>query len=798
MFRNYIKIAWRNLLKNKRSGLITIGGLAIGLTACMLILFYVAHEHSYDRFHKDASRIYKVEAQVTMGGDTLFMSAMNASVASSVTSSSPAVTSGLRLRSEYKPVLLKNTQNPGVQFSEPSFSYADANFFNFFSFKLKTGAEATVLEKPYSVVLTEAMAQKYFGAENPLGKTLSVKKDSTYLFTVTGVMENIPSNSSIHPDFIASINSLRTMSEYSLDFDKELFRLGSFPTFLKLSDSKAVVAVEHTMQELSLQANTEATDVYKLSPLTETHLKGRDSSTPKYINIFPLIALLILILAVVNYLSLSTARATLRAKEIGVRKVNGASRAGVAVQFYVESTLYVLLAFIASIVLGIVLKPWFFQMLGIQIDSSFFLNPSFLMMLGAILVFTIVVSGCYPALVMSAFNPVENIRNSRTSKMGGERLRKLCTTVQFIIAIALLISGVIIHQQLDYVRALDTGLNRSDLVMLPLQQTMGGNSIPFRNEIEALPEVTHTAVARYPMYGGYNMFFASTSLLPDGTGIPVFSVDEDYFNTLGVQWEQEPEDQRFFTKQDQVVINEAAIKKFQLGANPVGEHMTVGNSEIEIIGVVKDFHFQSLDNPIDALALFVTEKTNATSNILGKGGGCLYVRFQPNTPVQPLLEKLETIYQNYDAESPFEYQFLDDAFEAMFRSEERLSKVFSVFIVLAMLIAGMGLFALATFSAQQRIKEIGVRKVLGASTLQLTALLSVDFIKLVILAIVIAAPIAWYGMHQWLQDFSYKTPIHWWVFIVAGLGVVVFAISTVSYQALKAAISNPIKSLRSE
>ena len=271
MFRNYIKIAWRNLLKNKLSGIITIGGLAIGLTACTLILFYVAHERSYDSFHADADRMYTVEAQVSMGGDTIYMNAMNATVAALTENANPAVSSSLRLKAEYKPVILTNTQQPSTRFSEKDFNYADANFFDFFSFELLKGSKTEALIKPYSLVLSQDMAKKYFGNQNPIGESISVRKDSTYLFTVTGVMENTPSNSSIHPDFVASFSSMPTMNEYKRDFDSEAFRLGAFPTYLKLNNASDVNTVEKTMQELSTQGNTAATDVYSLSLLTEKY-----------------------------------------------------------------------------------------------------------------------------------------------------------------------------------------------------------------------------------------------------------------------------------------------------------------------------------------------------------------------------------------------------------------------------------------------------------------------------------------------------------------------------------------------
>ncbi|MAZ27622.1 MAG: hypothetical protein CL868_11170 [Cytophagaceae bacterium] len=798
MIRNYIKIAWRNLQRNKLYGFINIGGLALGLCACLLILFFVGHEKSYDTFHTDADRIFSMRASFKMGDNTMNMQAFNSVVGTMVQENSPAVEATVRMNNMYEPVVVGNRQFTGAKHAEKNFSFADANFFEFFSFDLLQGEKDKVLKKPYSLVISRKMARKYFGESQPIGQTLEVKIDSVYTFTVTGIAEDTRSNSTIQTDFIASLNSMRTIKKFDRDFEYSSFRGGSFPTFVKLKDSGTEAQVVKTINELSKQASEEADETYSLMNITQKHLTESSTGQSKYLKVFPLIALLIVLLALINYLSLSTARASLRAKEIGVRKVNGASRKSVALQFYVESTLYVVLAFFLAIVLTAALQSYFFDLLNIEIDTSFFLNGRFLITLGVLFMITVILTGLYPAVLMSSFNPIDNLRSKFSKKTGGITLRQTCTVVQFIIAVGLIISGLIIQQQINFMRNVDIGLNRSNVLMLPLQNTIGTNSTAFRNEVASLPQVQQTAVARQAMYRGYDIFFASSDGKNDDVALPIFSIDEHFLKTLQVQWKIKPEDLSRLSGEKTIIINTTTIKEFGLSPNPIGEKIHMGVEDYEIVGVTKDFNFSSLDAPIQPLALFTTSESNANTELLSARGGCIYVRFSPKTNLQNMLAKIEDIYAKYDKESPFEYEFMDDAFDATFRSEQRLAYIFNIFIVLTFVIAGMGLFGLATFTAQQKFKEIGIRKVLGASVYQITSLLSLGFLKLVCIAILIASPLAWYFMRDWLQDFTYRTQIEWWVFLLAGTITLFITILTVGFETIRAAMANPVKSLRSE
>ncbi|WP_228850402.1 ABC transporter permease [Aegicerativicinus sediminis] len=798
MLKNYFTIAWRNLIRNRLYSFINIGGLALGLSACILILFYVRHEKSYDSFLEDANRLFKIRAQMVMSGDTIYTQALNFSAADQLKEINPSVQSTLRLFSEYKPVVIKNPKSTTTQHSEINFRYADDNFFDFFSFKLLKGNPKAALKNPYSLVISEEMAQKYFGNENPIGQNLQIKKDSTYLFKVTGIIENSRSNSTISTDFIASINSHRTMVETKRNFEYSIFRGGAYPTYVKLNDINKVAQVEKSMNDLGSQTETGANDTYILTALTDQHLNYGKTSISKYLNIFPLVALLILLLALINYLSLSTARATLRSKEIGVRKVNGASRKNVAIQFYVESTVYVSLAFLLAILVAITLQPWFFSLLNLTIDQSFFLDKSFILLMVGLYGATILLTGLYPAVLMSSFNPIDNLRLKRYSNQGGISLRKACTVVQFVIAVGLIICGIIIHQQLSHMRQVDVGLNRSDLLMIPLQKTMGTNSTAFRNEIEQLPQVKSTAAADYPLYRGYNIFFASSGQGDDQISLPIFNIDESFFKTLGVKWKIAPSDETLLTAENKVIVNESTIKKFHLSPYPIGQSISLGNSKYDIVGLVENFHFSNIDAPIDALAMFVSDKSAANTTLLGELGGCLFVKFQSNTDLQGMVSRMESIHSKFDAESPFEYEFLDDAFDNMFKSEKTLSYIFNIFIVITFIIAGMGLFGLAAFTAQQKIKEIGIRKVLGASVYQIASHLSFGFFKLVGVAILIAIPLAWYFMQDWLQDFKYKIEIEWWVFVLASFATLLITFLTVGFETIRASVVNPVKSLRTE
>jgi len=797
MIKNYIKIAWRNLLRHKLFSLINISGLAVGLAVCMLIMFYVAHEYSYDRFHKNANRIFTLTERFKLGAQDLQMEYTSYATASLIQQAEPLVAGTMRTYTPHNDVIVENPLNKQTRFSEGNMLFADENFFSFFSFKLLSGNAKSVFSKTFSIIISQSMAKKYFGNQNPVGKMLKITTDKAYLYEVTGVSENVPSNSSISFDFMAPNSSLKMMTESKQLFDSQYIQGGSFKTYLLLNHAEDKIKLDKSLQSLIKKNSNESNDKLLLTALPETHIKQGfdDSSNTKYLKIFPFVAGLILLLALVNYMSLSTARSTLRAKEVGVRKVTGASRKSLAMQFYVESALYACLSFTLGYILCVFFKSAFLNILQLKIDDSFFYSDTVLMSLTGLLLLTILIAGSYPSIILSAFKPVVTLKGKMSKHTGGITVRKIFTTLQFTISVALIICGIIIDRQLYYFRHTDTGVNRENVVMIPVSDKFGKQYQSFRKDVQALAGISQVATSHYPMYKGYDIFYLPGTGKGDGLAMPVLSVDQNFIPTLNIKWKIPPLSKDVLTRSKKIVLNEVAITKLKLPAKPIGRIIEFGgSSKYEIAGVVKNFNYTSLASTVGPLCMFVSSDTTNW----GLVGGCLFAKIKTHTNLPSLLSSIQSIYKKYDQDIPFNYTFMDDAFNQQYKAEERLASIFSIFTVLTILLAGMGLFGLAAFTIEQRTKEIGVRKILGASLSSIASLLSVDFLKLVLLSALIASPIAWWAMHGWLQNFAYRIHIQWWMFGAAGLLAVVVALITVSYHAIKAAIANPVNSLRSE
>ncbi|MDB5137278.1 MAG: FtsX-like permease family protein [Mucilaginibacter sp.] len=795
MIKNYIKIAWRNLIRQRLFSLINISGLAIGLAVCMLIMLYVAHEHSYDRFHKNANRIFALNDRLKMGGQEINMEYTSFVSGPLIKQGEPHVADYVRTRKVFRPVIVENAAIKNARFSEEKMFYADANFFNVFSFKLLSGSRSTVLNRPFSVVISQDIAKKYFGTQDAVGKMLKIKTDSTYSYLVTGVVENMPSNSSIDFNFLASNSSLNSMPEAKPFLASQIIQGGAFRTYLILKQAKDSAQVQRTIQSL-MKGKGEDKESLQLIALTDIHLNSNfgDTSNTKYLKIFPFVAGLILLLALVNYMSLSTARFTLRAKEVGVRKVSGASRKSLAMQFYVESALFICLSFVLGYILCYSLKSSFLDILQLKIDTSFLYNGTVMLSLSGLFILTLLVAGSYPSIVLSAFKPVITLKGKMSKQAGGVIVRKVFTTLQFTISVGLIICGIIIDRQLYYFRHTDTGVNRENVLMVPISNSFGKQYQSFKSDVMSLAGVSQVATSHYPMYKGYDMFFMTNK--GESIGIPVLSVDQSFISTLNIKWKIPPVSLDIITVSKKVVINEAAISKLKLPANPIGRFVDFGGKQkYEIQGVVKDFNFSSLESAVAPLCMFVAPNTTAD---WGTDGGCLFAKIKPHANLPSLIESIHDTYKKYNTETPFSYTFMDDAFNEQYKAEDRLASIFSLFTGITILLAGMGLFGLAAFTIEQRTKEIGVRKILGASLSAIATLLSKDFLKLVLLAILIGSPIAWWAMNNWLQNFAYRIHVQWWMFASAGLLAIIIAVITVSYHALKAAIANPVNSLRSE
>ncbi|MDQ6843236.1 MAG: ABC transporter permease [Bacteroidota bacterium] len=797
MLKNYFKTAWKNLIRNKVYSTINILGLAIGLAVSMLIILYIEHESTYDTFHANANRIYWIQGKIKMGNDSIFMPLMSYASAPLTKQAEPSVESYVRLTKDFKTPILQNIQSPAFKFAEDKFLFADSNFFSFFSFKLLEGNKGKVLQVPFNVVISKTIAAKYFGNQTPIGKI--IRYNNAYNFTVTGVAEPAPSNSSINYDFVASISSLASFDTYKDLLKSQRVQLGAFSTYFLLHQPADAARIEIALQQLNRSTNTGqgSDERYLATPLTDTHLHANygDSANIKYLSVFPFVAALILLLALSNYISLSTAQATSRAKEIGVRKVLGAGRRSIAKQFFIESALYTGISFILAYFLCSIFQSSFFSFLQINIDSSFLLNPCLLLSFTGLFLVSLIMASLYPSILLSAYRPAKVLYGKFNKQGSGLPVRKFFTFFQFTISIVLIICGIIINKQIGFIRNTDTGVNKSNILMIPFSPSLGKHYKAFKEETGSVAGVRQITASQYPMYKGHDAYFTKAKNTNADVLLSVLSVNKNFISMLGLDWKIAPDDSLFYLKQNQIIINEEAISKLNLGNTPANEKITLGNTQYEVAGVLKDFNYETLQNKIGALSLFISSDT--ASN-WGASGGCLFVKIQAHVSVPVLLDKLKIIYAKYDSEKPFEYSFMDDAYDEMYKAENRLSKILGVFTALTIFIASLGLFGLATFMAVQRTKEIGIRKVLGASVGQIAALLSKDFIKLVLLALLVASPVAWYVMHQWLDGFAYRTNIYWWMFALAGIMAILIALLTVSFQAIKAAIANPVKSLRTE
>jgi putative ABC transport system permease protein len=801
MIRNYLKIAWRNIIKQKLFSLINITGLAVGLAVCMMIMLYVAHEMSYDHFHKNASRIFIPNASINVNGNQLNMDYTSYSSGPYVKESEPNVDDYSRTFGYHNTVIAYNPAIPQTKYSENNLLFADANFFSFFSFKLLSGEAGHLLDRPFTVVLSKDMAHKYFGDENPIGKTITLKTDSAYTYEVTGVAENSPSNSSIAYNFIASNSSLLKMKSAAQDIGGTAFTNGSFTTYLLLKSTadtgKLRPSLTQAMQKQQ-KGTPFADEKIALVPFINTHTDSNfgDTSNLKYLKIFPIVALLILVLALVNYMSLSTAKATLRAKEVGVRKVSGASRRSLAAQFYTESTLYAVLSFIVGYILCYTLKPWFLGILQLNIDNSFLYSPLVLLLMFGLLIVTILIAGSYPSIVLSGFNPIITLKGKFSKKAGGVTVRKIFTTLQFTISVCLIICGIVIDRQLYFFRHTDTGVNKENVLMIPVTGTMGKNYPAFKAEIQSLAGINSTATSHYGMFAGYDMYdIEGKDPNEQHTMLPSMAVGENFVKLLGLKWKFPPINSTSLNGNGKVILNELAAEKLHLPPNPVGATLKSGSDMLIVAGVLKNFNYTSMEYAQAPLGLFIAPDS---SSFWTRVGCNLFVKIDAHTNLPALLANIQSIYKKYDQDTPFSYTFMDEAFNAQYKAEDRLASIFSVFTVITIIIAALGLFGLAAFTIEQRTKEIGIRKVLGASVSSINQLLSKDFLKLVILSIVIASPIAWLAMHSWLEKFAYRITISWWMFAAAGVTAILISVVTVSYHAIRAAVTNPVESLRSE
>jgi len=797
MIRNYFKTAFRNLWKNKTSSVINIFGLTIGLCSCLLIGLYIQHELSYDSFQAKGDRIvrtimaYKFDggAEMKKGNFT------SARVAPRFKQVFPEIESATRMV-RYSRVVQYNDK----LVNENSFMYADPSFFNLFSFKLIRGEAANVLKAPNQVVLTESTAKRYFANEDPVGKVLKVGTDTT-LYQVTGVIQDCPSNSQIKFDFLSSWSSLGLADEEKSYWD------ANYTTYFLLKSKESIASLQAKVPAFMQKemVGQGATVNYELEPFNKIHLYSpyegfEPNNNITYIYILEAVALLMLAIACFTYVNLNTARSMERAREVGVRKVIGAGNTQLFWQFIGESVLLCTISTILSVLAAALLLPVFNQLSDKQLTIDAIFSIPFIAAALLLIVLVSFLAGTYPALILSNFQPVKVLKGSFKNTSSGQWVRKSLIVFQFSISVVLIISTFIMQKQLKYIQNRNLGYNRDQVLVLPMDNKMLAKVDLIKQELKSNSNVVSIARCSNPptnIVSGYNMRSAT---MPATQQIAVTAnvVDEDFVNTIGLQIltgsnlsQQDIKDASYddYKKNSfHFILNESAAR--ELGWTPeqaIGKRMFMDDTRPGYVkAVVKDFNFESMHNPIKPLVLFPEAR-----------GRMLLLKLKGNN-LQQTISSLETKWKQLVPYRPFEYHFLDEDFNRLYSSEMRLGKVLTVFASIAIALACLGLLGLSAYATKQRIKEIGIRKVLGASVGNIAGLLSIDFVKLVFIAIIISTPVAWWMMNKWLLSFAYKTEMNWWIFAMAGICAIAIALITISIQSVKSALANPVKSLRSE
>ena len=836
MLKNYFKIIWRNLIREKQFTFLNILGLTIGITSCFMIGLYVYNESTYDTFHENGDRIYRVNQSYIWGDWNKQYASTGPNVAEALKADAPEFEKITRMLDAGAQTMRRKSENQDRDlFKEKKAFLAEENFFEVFSFQFKEGDVQTALNEPMSMVITEEMAQRYFGNEDALGKQLEVREsnDQWSTFTVTAVLENLPKNSHLEFDVLMSLSTIQSR----LDRQNWLWAWTGFATYGLVKEGTNVEVLEDKIQAIppkwaglttqrlfdqSYESFTAENEwrLY-LQPLRSVYLSNDPKShlfgptgNPQFVKLFVAIGILILFLSSINFMNLSTARSSKRAKEVGIRKVLGSERARLIKQFILESTLFVAV----STLFAIVLVQLFLGVFNSIADKNLSMLPllSNPICIGIILLFILVLgllSGSYPAFYLSAFRPIETLKGKVSSVFKGKNLRNGLVVFQFTVSIALIIFAFFVQKQLSYTSSLDLGLLKDNVLQIHNFEQLEGKGETLKEKLQANPAFTHVGMSygippnvtsgdKYRVFGPENPALHFDDVRTEG----------DFLELLGVEFlaGRNFDPLREADKYG-VVLNEEAVKMFGWGNkedyhndSPVGKYVAMTNenaSKMEVLGVVKDFNFNSTKEKIGPLVIL--HKDNDWVWNYGRGRTYLAARINPQTvsntgELQSIIDEIQQEMKKMDASVLFEYSFLDQEFENTFRAEQQMGTVLNIFTILALIIACLGLFGLSAFSAEQRVKELGIRKVLGAKVSELAMLFSSEFTKLIIISVVLASPLAYFLVKEWLKDFAYSTPIEFWVFATAALSAIVITIVTVSFQTMKIAMANPVDSLRTE
>ena len=799
MLKNYVKIAWRNILKNRGIFSLNIIGLALGIASCIVITLFVVDELSYDRYNEKADEIVNVVFRAKVNGEEIKEGSIMAPVGETLKREFPEVLDATRIRNFGTPKIVVDNQ----AYREDRFAFVDSNFFNVFTLPIIDGDAKNPLQEPNTAVITKSEAKKFFGATNPIGK-LFYLEGQEQPFRVTGVIDEVPQNSHFHFDVFASMEGL---DEAKCD---SWFR-GDFFTYLLLKEgsdyksleTKLPFIIEKYMGPKMLEKMGVPYEEFtkenqlglRIFPLTDIHLYSDNSAYSqleqggdiKYVYVFSAIALFMLFIACINFMNLSTATAAKRAKEVGIRKVLGSNKNQLLYQFLSEAFMATFIAMSLAMVLVVVSLPFYNSLSGKELQLDYLGQPVVLLSLLLLTVLISLLAGGYPAFFLSSFKPISALKNKFLGGNDNKGIRGGLVVFQFVISAGLILATLIVNQQMQYIQNKDIGYDRNELLVLREAYLLGKDQQAFKNKLLKNPKVTSISQSAFAPAGFSDN--NQTMVYKDGQfsrRMPVYNIDENYIPTMGMQLVAGRNfSKEFGADSTNVIINETAVKVLGLGENPLGKVITEGEGSKTVVGVIKDFHFKSLHQPIDPLFM-----------MYGPYGG--FIVKAKSSDMSALISDAQSLWNSFGSDETFGYTLLDESYRQTYVTEDKMGTLLNVFALLTILVACLGLFGLVTFTAEQRFKEIGIRKVLGSSVAGIVTMLSKDFLKLVCLSFLVAFPLGYYLMNKWLQGFAYRIEIQWWMFVLAGLITIAIAFMTIGWKSFRAATMNPVLALKDE
>ncbi len=815
MIRNYLKVAVRQFVRQKSYSVINISGLAIGMAATMLILIYVFFELGFDRFNKDYEQIYRVNFHGTFGGESMDEGITPAALASLLNQEFPEIKSTTRIFS---------TENRAVKYGENAyyedhFAFADSGFFNFFTFPFLKGDPKTCLTEPHTVVITESTAAKYFGKDEPVGKAIKITNHfgdpgtnyDTVIFTVTAVIRDMPEQSHFHFDFIGSMSSIRAIADSPFLVSLNMYTYIKIPEETdpaglteKINALYVERAIPQLKQFLGLSeeqiANSGSLIRLDMTPLKAIHLRSHgkfeleENGNIEYVRIFISVALLILLLACINFINLSTARAVRRAKEVGIRKVVGSGRMQLIGQFMGESFLFTILSYILAMIIVEFSIPVFENITGYNLSGFYLDKPWFWISSAGIIVFVGFLSGIYPAIVLSSYKPIDVIRALPNKNGKGFLFRNSLVTFQFIITAVILLAVILISRQLTYIQSKALGFDKEKILVIERTDPIKTSVKSFMDELEKLPEVEKTSLSAGMLCRTMNI--NGFQYLREGTPMTLLSatlnVNYDFASVLGLKLMEGRFFDRDYNDDLNIVVNETAVKEMGL-KDPVGKYLYVNNQDstetrLYIVGILKDFHFESLHNKIRPLAIFLAKDYF---------DGYIMVRLREGDHINAV-NKIRKVWGEFTEANPLVYYFFDDDFKTLYGTEEHTRKLMELFSLLAVIVAALGLYGLVSYSVSTRTREIGIRKTNGADMFNIMSLIIRDNIRPILYSVLISFPLAWFFMDKWLRNFAYRIPINILWFAMVLFVLLFIGIVTTLFQAMQASRINPATAVRAE